>query len=818
MLEWAVSSAVLTALVIALRYILRGRISLRLQYALWGLVLLRLLLPVSLGSSRMSVMNALPEAAGTASPPVLSAVPAATAAPRPAGSAAPADAPPAVSAAEEAKPAPAASGSASPDVRRLLRGIWLGGAALLLLWFLAVDLRFGLRLRRSRRALEGTGCPLPVYVSEAARTPCLFGLLRPAVYLPPEAAADPALDHILAHEQTHRRHGDAVWSLLRGLALALHWYDPLVWWAAFLSRRDGELACDEGTLLRLGEDQRAEYGRTLLRVTCARRPELLTTATTMHGGGLKERIRLIVKEPRTTAVTLGTVLCLAALALGCTFTGAKTADAAERPTLPHASPDSVIRIEGLDMRGYTVQAAGNPQEIGRQWAEACAGEYLRLPGEDPLSCRTAETAECTLLEESLLDEPRRLVFYMRFVCEPVNRDAFLRDFSWSRPAEPDPEQPERLTFDFRVLLEKNGSVDWTCSSYGTLGWQIWGFLDYEHRDMAEQHLDMLMEGTLPEPEYALAYLPFADLWAFAEKYGTEGLSALAEKLAEISDSRDQMQGPEDTRHWWRENYPEDQSYRDLYMMLTLRHTDESIARYFGPVLTALREADKQRFRACLDTLDKADREYILALTEGRPAEGRPSLSLHHKDVTLHEGDSFLLSATLVPELNGETVTWFSQDPSVAAVDGGGFVTAVSAGTTRILVTAGDETAECIVRVLSSYTAPDPAETFPRNERGETYGPPMVLPDGTSLEPDLILTIGRSPDGAEEVQGYLRREDMHGTGPLQRPKNPKEAMVYMEQLEELRQEALREGRDYIYSVPLYDSDGVTVIGYFGVGSP
>ena len=60
MLEWIVSSAALCALVVGLRYLLRGRIGLRLQYALWGLVLLRLLLPVSFGSSRLSILNALP--------------------------------------------------------------------------------------------------------------------------------------------------------------------------------------------------------------------------------------------------------------------------------------------------------------------------------------------------------------------------------------------------------------------------------------------------------------------------------------------------------------------------------------------------------------------------------------------------------------------------------------------------------------------------------------------------------------------------------------------------------------------------------------
>lgn len=46
MTEWIVTSSVLIVVVVALRYLLRGRISLRLQYALWGVVLLRLLLPV----------------------------------------------------------------------------------------------------------------------------------------------------------------------------------------------------------------------------------------------------------------------------------------------------------------------------------------------------------------------------------------------------------------------------------------------------------------------------------------------------------------------------------------------------------------------------------------------------------------------------------------------------------------------------------------------------------------------------------------------------------------------------------------------------
>ena len=47
MLGWIVSSSILIAAVIVGRYFLRGRVSRRLQYGLWLLVALRLLIPVS---------------------------------------------------------------------------------------------------------------------------------------------------------------------------------------------------------------------------------------------------------------------------------------------------------------------------------------------------------------------------------------------------------------------------------------------------------------------------------------------------------------------------------------------------------------------------------------------------------------------------------------------------------------------------------------------------------------------------------------------------------------------------------------------------
>ena len=58
MIDWIVSSSVLIAVVILLRFALRRKISLRVQYALWALVLVRLLVPVSVGSFSWSAAGA----------------------------------------------------------------------------------------------------------------------------------------------------------------------------------------------------------------------------------------------------------------------------------------------------------------------------------------------------------------------------------------------------------------------------------------------------------------------------------------------------------------------------------------------------------------------------------------------------------------------------------------------------------------------------------------------------------------------------------------------------------------------------------------
>lgn len=131
---------------------------------------------------------------------------------------------------------------------------------------------------------------------------------------------------MLAHEQTHARHLDPLWSLLRGLCLTVYWFDPLVWLAAVLSREDGELACDEGTLRALGADERTAYGKALLSLVpvCTKPQNPLLGATTMTGGkkSLKERVTRIAENRQAKTAAVFAAVALAALVCAVSFTGA----------------------------------------------------------------------------------------------------------------------------------------------------------------------------------------------------------------------------------------------------------------------------------------------------------------------------------------------------------------------------------------------------------------------------------------------------------------------------------------------------------------
>lgn len=322
---WILSSSLLTLIVIGLRSLLKGRISFRVQYTLWLVVLLRLLIPFSVGRSPVSVENLLPASV----PAVMQLQSQAEPAELMPGTEFPA----ALSAQKEVQPTSDTSAvlrSFNPE--NLLKTIWIIGSCVIILSGIISDFLFQRKLRRSRIAFSVDNIKLPVYIVHWLSTPCLAGLFCPCIYLTKEVTASPVtLRHVLAHEKTHYTHGDHFWAWMRLTALALHWYNPLVWAAAILSKRDAELACDEAVLRLLGDEERQSYGETLLSLSIPHvfRPLSLTTAMSENTKSLRERIVFIAHSPhmkRSVGLML-ILLCIAAV--GLTFPGSVKASLSE---------------------------------------------------------------------------------------------------------------------------------------------------------------------------------------------------------------------------------------------------------------------------------------------------------------------------------------------------------------------------------------------------------------------------------------------------------------------------------------------------------
>lgn len=205
--------------------------------------------------------------------------------------------------------------------------IWLYGSIAAGCWFAIVNMRFYHMLMRSRKQIDSSR-KLLVYQVSGLSSPCLFGIIHPAIYLKEETKLkDDQILMILQHEICHYQHKDHIWSVMRSLCVAVWWWNPLVWAAAAESKRDCEMACDEGTLETIGWENKFLYAKTLVDAVSDKKNFGMTAASTMVSGksDTERRLRMMLNKKKTkmASVVLAAVLMLNAAAL--CFGGESTA-------------------------------------------------------------------------------------------------------------------------------------------------------------------------------------------------------------------------------------------------------------------------------------------------------------------------------------------------------------------------------------------------------------------------------------------------------------------------------------------------------------
>ena len=215
--------------------------------------------------------------------------------------------------------------------------VWLAGMGAMAVYSTAA-------LIRIRRRLMGAVCLRGnIHLADYIDSPFVMGLVRPKIYLP-STLSDSEQEYIILHEQHHIRRGDHVIKTLAFLALCIHWFNPLVWLAFILSGKDMEMSCDEAVVKKLGEGIRRDYSASLLSLATGRRI-IAGTPLAFGEGDTKSRIQNMLrwKKPSIWITVMAAVICVSIVAV----CAGNPAAAAEQEDTPPAG-DAAVSSEQTD--------------------------------------------------------------------------------------------------------------------------------------------------------------------------------------------------------------------------------------------------------------------------------------------------------------------------------------------------------------------------------------------------------------------------------------------------------------------------------------
>lgn len=311
-LRISVMGAVLTCFIILYKVIAGKRLGARWHYLIWLLLLIRLAIPFSV-ESPVSIYN-LPSYISSTAPAVNIAEYARTQIPQ-------------IDAVrenisrvnitvEQAEPVntPAeAYTSLSHMTINIPFIVWLSGFIIML--SITVSSNFSLYLRLKTHSVVKGGqltdilndCgsmlglkSLPLLIeTRFVSTPALFGLFKLRLLVPEGCLKKIGADRVgfvFLHELAHLKRKDIIINVFSSILQAIHWFNPFIWYGFYRMRIDRETACDAFVLNYLPNDDRMDYGRTLISMleSFSKRNMPAALASFLHSKkDLKRRIALI---------------------------------------------------------------------------------------------------------------------------------------------------------------------------------------------------------------------------------------------------------------------------------------------------------------------------------------------------------------------------------------------------------------------------------------------------------------------------------------------------------------------------------------------
>lgn len=363
LVQVALYSAAITAGILLFRFIFKNRISSKLQYLMWWLLILRLLMPVTpdIGlhfNLQDMLLKQAHQAELPAPAPVLDVAPASV----PSTQSSYESVSPAVQPNTDVAPSQHVNPAKSTDWYSIVFVVWLLGAIGFLGWLIFVKLRYYESLQhlmaggpREAYELYDRCCkelgvkPLPLWIVNKSMSPGIAFFGEPVLLVPLSLCGDESrLRFALLHELTHKKRGDHYMTLLLNILRAVYWFDPVVHLAFSELRSDMESACDSDVLAYIGHEQKRGYLTVILDMFSYDTEPILGMSQIRSKRMAKRRMKGAFMKNRTSPAFRAITLCIALIMSLCCFTTAcqsapekdtpgiaaeQTADPSPKPTL-----------------------------------------------------------------------------------------------------------------------------------------------------------------------------------------------------------------------------------------------------------------------------------------------------------------------------------------------------------------------------------------------------------------------------------------------------------------------------------------------------
>ncbi|WP_083842141.1 M56 family metallopeptidase [Desulfosporosinus youngiae] len=301
-LNMSVTASYVALAVLAARFLLRKAPKL-FSYALWSIVLFRLICPVSF-SSGFSLLGLI------GSNHVDNTFSAAQYIPRKIGLMAVPQVNTGIDSVNAGINAvlPAATPYASVNPMQ----VWISLAGLV--WLTGIVVLLGYAIFSYQRLLSristATWVEDNIYETDLIQTPFVCGFIKPRIYLPLRITGRER-EYIIRHEQVHIKRLDYIIKPLAYFALVIHWFNPLIWVCFSLFTKDMEMSCDERVVERAENGEVISYSSSLLALA-AQKKMPRPTPLAFGESNVKARIKNILnyRKPSFWALSVSAIALL----------------------------------------------------------------------------------------------------------------------------------------------------------------------------------------------------------------------------------------------------------------------------------------------------------------------------------------------------------------------------------------------------------------------------------------------------------------------------------------------------------------------------